>query len=278
MKLPGKIKDRVTRIIKAKIYKDIELLEYERLKLCQSGLIILVVYDIQCTEAVKTSEDLEKARIMQYSFMNPLSMKYISSYVKSPVPISEEMSRLTSIYNSTEPEFYLLTEIPCDSPHLMDPIRMPHTKHLNRVDIVDQPVKSLEDMNAPYFYQEIPRLVEFLDADSDSDNMVIFLSHQGSQYKNEILTREILASCSHFSGYVFVDSDVLFQALFNNTPISTGSNLLKFESMFGPGRENYYDTVRNVQSLWTDIEYVIKTAYNRSDYCFILSKILETLV
>lgn len=321
MKFGPKLNESISRIIKAKLCEDRELLEYLRIKLCQSGNVTVILYDIQCTDHYDPNTDGSNyPQALQYSFYNPLSGKHISSYLKATTPISREIARETGVYNSSRVKFSLLSSIPCDGhdlgyllnqnctqywnlalldriysadlisgvenvDELIPKLEAKIEKYISRKCSTKKPIISLDDIDAPYFYQKMPEILEFLDINNDVNSITIFMSHQGSKLSEHVFKAEIKSSCNDFSHtllsnpdkYIFLDSDVLISTLFKNTPIACGPNKEKFDSMFGSTRTNLNNTVQNVKSLWVDIEYVVNTAYFRTDYAFILSKIIETL-
>src|SRR5579885_604168 len=160
-------------------------------------------------------------------------------------------------------------------------------------DISD--VIALDD--AKMFHELVDEILEFLSR--GEGEITILMAHNGSNWAEPILRAEMERVCysDNIKNYLFVDSKQLYSEIITDlienekmiqeenanganikSNVNVDENVIKVvASKLGESREESFNTMLDVLNLYSNIEFISEQIYGRSDWNFIISKIVEHL-
>jgi len=161
-------------------------------------------------------------------------------------------------------------------------------------------VISLEDEGALMLHELEDDIFEFISRGEGDNTKTIMLAHNGSRWAEPIFRAEMERICAseNIKNYIFLDSKDLYSSIIgqlieneqqiidNNlsrrgnikSNVNINDKSVKLAAMkLGESREESFNTMIDVLNLYSNIEYISETIYGRSDWNFIVSKILEEI-
>lgn len=141
---------------------------------------------------------------------------------------------------------------------------------LDRENGIETPVRK-----APLFMHVIDDIFKFISAGEEERSTTIFMAHNCNLWGEPLLKAEFERYCSTDSlrKLVFLDSGDIYSRIYAKEQISPEN----FSRLLGEKRKEEFNTVSNVLTLWTNIQYVSLSIFGRSDMPFIFSKLAEEL-